>query len=88
MTGRVKAVLCVVMALAIFAVLVSPAVPTWPSVLRCRQSAHATFFAIMMGGMHLSGVLGYSVGIPLASPSWQLARSGPDVLDLTTARLC
>ncbi len=74
------------LALAVFAILVSPAVPSWPSVLRCRQSAHAAFFAIMMGGMHFNGQVVSSFFTPSRVPTW--SRTGPDLLALNTARLC
>lgn len=86
MTGRSRTILGIFLALAIFAILVSPMVASWPGVLRCRQSAHAAFFAIMMGGMHCSGQVASSSFLPSTVPTW--FRTAPDLLALNTARLC
>lgn len=86
MAGRSRTVLAILLALAVFAILVSPVVASWPGVLRCRQSAHAAFFAIMMGGMHFDGQIAAGSPMPATAPTW--SRTVPDLLALNTARLC
>lgn len=85
-----KTASCVLLALLVLVILVSPAVASWPTVLRCVQAAQIAFFAIMIAGTHLVGpvAIGPSVWRE-KTPTRRLRRSSsPDLVDLTTARLC
>lgn len=89
MTRQWKTLGCALLALTVLVILVSPAVASWPTVLRCVQAAQAAFFAIMIAGTHLVGPVAV---VPRAwrdqMPVKRLHARGPDLVDLTTARLC
>lgn len=89
MARQWRTVWCVLLALVVLTILVSPAVPTWPTVLRCVQAAQAAFFAIMIAGTHLVGAVATGPSRwRERTPIERLRASGPDLVDLTTARLC
>lgn len=83
-----RGALCLLLAFAAFAVLISPLVPSLPTALRATQAAHAFHVGMVMFANALSGRLSV-----LARQAWIAdAAAGPhtgrDVVDLTAARLC
>ena len=79
--------LCVILAFAVFAILISPLVPSPPTTLRGKHAPHVLQVAALIQASLQSGWLG-SGSLHWLVMEGAPARSGRQVVALTTARLC
>ena len=79
--------MCLLLAFAVFAILVSPLVPSPPTTMRAKHAPQVLHIAAMV---QASLGLGWMNGSPLQRLVMEGSAflSGRDVLALTTARLC
>ncbi len=89
MTRRLQIAIAVLLGLCVFAVLVSPAVPSPPTTLRGKQVA--TLFQLHIVAVLLAVLaspLLLCMGRMLPILEADVITRGPDLLDLTSSRLC
>lgn len=89
MTGRMQAWICVLLAICVLAVLLLPFIPVPVNTLRAKNSvrpAHVSVAMMVLAPTRQS----FSMNSPqqLSTQQARLATRGPDLVDLTSARLC
>jgi len=88
-TKRLQAWVCVVLAVCVLSILLLPIVPVPVTMLRakhCVRPAHIPIAGVVLAAARQS----FTAGAPqqLSARQARLATRGPDLVDLTTARLC
>jgi choline-glycine betaine transporter len=88
MSGRMQGITAIVMAYAVLLILVSPVVPSPLTTVRSKQTVQPPhFFAPVSALLFTAAIVSTPTFWLMEEPERLLAR-GPDVVDLTTARLC
>ncbi len=79
-----RALICLFLGIAIFAILVSPLVPSPPTTLRARYVAVAAMMIFSLAALSLT-----QVAFALQRRAAAIyTHAGRSIFDLTTARLC
>ncbi len=89
MTGRTQGWICVLLAICVLAILLLPVVPVPANTLRVKHSvrpAHVSVAMMVLAPTRQSFTL--NCRQQLSAQQARLATRGPDLVDLTTARLC
>ncbi len=87
--GRLQWITAIVMAYAVMVILVSPAVPSPATTLRSKQTIQPPHFVAPV-----TALLFTSANDLVGAAAWviaehgEIASQGPEIIDLTTARLC
>jgi len=87
-TGRLQVWVCVVLAVCVLTILLVPIIPVPVTMLRANHSVRPAHFGVAVVLLAATRQ-GFAAGAPqLSARQARLATRGPDLLDLTTARLC
>ena len=90
MRGHTQTVIAVLMAYAVMAILVSPAVPSPLTTVPSKHTVQPPQVVVMLTALPMAAAveaLNPLYDIALAPPA-RLGASGSDLVDLNTARLC
>jgi len=87
--GRLQGITAIVMAFAVMMILVSPAVPSPATTLRTKQTIQPPQFMAPVSALLFTAAVDLA-GIPslLDAEHNGIVNIGPEIIDLTTARLC
>jgi hypothetical protein len=90
MRGQAQAVTAIVLAYAVMAILVSPAVPSPLTTIPSKHTAQPPQFLVTLTALPMAAALEYSNPLydMVLLPPARLGASGSDVVDLNAARLC
>ncbi len=87
MRDRLKSAIAVALMVMVVAILIAPALSSPATALRAKRFSSLVYLAIAMAGTALAGILSSAnARRPVAAA--RIAFAGPDVIDLTSARLC
>ena len=87
MTGRGRTWVAILLALGVLAILVSPSVDSPLTALQHKHGLHPTSISVVMAS-HLGTVSVFAMWEASALREASLAMRAPDLVDLTTVRLC
>lgn len=89
MTGRMQAWLCVLLAICVLAILLVPFVPVPVNTLRAKHSVRPAHVSVAMTVLAPTRqTFTMNCRQQLSAQQARLATRGPDLVDLTSARLC
>jgi protein-S-isoprenylcysteine O-methyltransferase Ste14 len=88
-SGRLQWITAIVMAYAVMLILVSPAVPSPATTLRTKQTVQPPhFIAPVTALLFTSAVDLIRAAAWVTTGRVQVLANGPEIIDLTTVRLC
>ena len=87
--GRLQWITAIVMGYAIMLILVSPAVPSPLTTVRTKQTVQPPHFAAPVTALLFTSANDLiRVSLWLTVEHDRIVSNGPEIIDLTTARLC